>query len=181
MRHATTILLTLSFGFTFVQGEQPARRVSAYPALLPDPKLGFSAALGLEVRQSSSCDSGKSRCGSSCMPSSASCCDTSEGTFCPSGYNCDSDGCCEKGKRCSGPGIGCPKGSEVCGLGLDCVVEGTCPGKGSSSGSSTTTTSSTRTTSSSTGSPTSGNDGSGLSASVGCALFSALLAASLTT
>ncbi|KAK0751261.1 hypothetical protein B0T18DRAFT_402117 [Schizothecium vesticola] len=185
MHHAIALLLILSFGFNFVHGAQPARRVSAHPALLPE--LGFSPALDLEARQTRSCDSGESRCGSSCMPSSASCCDSSEGTFCPSGYNCDGDGCCETGKRCSGSGIGCPKGSELCGLALDCVVEGTCPGKGSGSGSGTTTTSSTRIIPSSTGTAastqsnsTSGNDGSGLLAPVGYALLTALWATSLT-
>lgn len=187
MHHAIALLI-LSFGLNYVHGAQPARRVSAHPALLPE--LGFSPALGLEARQTTSCDSGETRCGSSCMPLSASCCDSSEGTFCPSGYNCDGDGCCETGKRCSGTGIGCPKGSELCGLALDCVVEGTCPGKSSESGSgtaTTSTTSSTRTSFSSSGTAastqsnsTSGNDGSGLLTPVGYALLTALWAASLT-
>lgn len=171
MRQTTALLLTL--GFVQAHGAQPARRVSAHPALLPD--MGFSPALDLEARQTSSCRSGENRCGSSCMPSTASCCDISEGAFCPSGYYCDGDGCCETGKRCSGPGIGCPRGSERCGLSLDCVMEGTCPGGGSGSGSGATT--STRTTSSPSRTPTLPglNSGSGLLVPVSWALIAAFL------
>ncbi|KAK3395168.1 hypothetical protein B0H63DRAFT_533778 [Podospora didyma] len=180
MRHATALLLTL--GFVHVYGAQPVRRVSAHPALLLG--LGFSPAFDLEARQTRSCDPGERQCGSSCMPSSASCCDSSEGTFCPSGYYCDSGGCCKTGKKCSGPGIGCPDGSERCGLGLDCVVEGSCP-SGSSGSGSRTTTSFIRTTSGPTGGPTStrsaapAKDGSGLFVTISCALFATLMAATI--
>jgi len=180
MRCANVFLL--AFGCTGVYSAQLALRVvPVHPA----------AIFGLETRQSSSCESGERTCGSSgCIPSSATCCSASEGTFCPSGYRCDGDGCCENGELCSGPGLSCPNGSERCGL--DCVLEGECSSGGSGSGSSSSTTtsstrSSTQSVSSPTGSPTgssggntnSTNAGSGISLPLGYGLLSGFLAAAV--
>ncbi|KAK0631249.1 hypothetical protein B0T14DRAFT_518 [Immersiella caudata] len=142
MHSPTILLLTLA---TTALSTNPSLHVRH-----PSPAAIFN----LTPRQSGSCLSSERSCGDSCIPSSASCCSASEGSFCPSGYRCQSDGCCEIGELCSGPGIGCPNGSERCGL--DCVLEGDCPGGGSGgSGSGTTTTSSTRTRTTTTSTPTS--------------------------
>ncbi|KAK4444785.1 hypothetical protein QBC34DRAFT_498102 [Podospora aff. communis PSN243] len=101
--HTTTPLLLLLTSLL------PTTLATTNPSL-PIRSLTHPNPLLLLPRQS--CLSSERSCGTSCIPSSASCCSASEGTFCPSGYRCDGDGCCENGEICSGPGLGCPRGSE---------------------------------------------------------------------
>lgn len=144
MHPQTILLLTLG---TLTHATQPLLRAVSPPTLFGH-SLSPADDLDLAARQSRTCGTGQRVCETGCMPTTATCCNTGKGGFCPSGYFCDGNGCCENGKRCSGPPIGCPKGSVLCRL--ECVAEGTCPGGGSGSGSgsgsgTTTRTSTTRT------------------------------------
>jgi hypothetical protein len=84
----------------------------------------------------SGCNIGWVHCGStSCMPSGSSCC--SSGGFCPPGYYCDSGGCCETGQVCSGPALGCPDGTRLCGA--YCIANSaTCSTPGGGGGTTAT-------------------------------------------
>lgn len=70
-------------------------------------------------QRQSTCPSSYQICGDGCILSTSSCCSAAEGKSCPSGFYCDGTGadlgCCENGKKCSGPGLGCPGDSQLCG------------------------------------------------------------------
>ncbi|KAK3898324.1 hypothetical protein C8A05DRAFT_38089 [Staphylotrichum tortipilum] len=76
-------------------------------AVTPNPS-------GLQVRQTGGCGTLEKACGTGCISTLSSCCDTQGGYCGVSQYCTDDGGCCDRGKVCTGP-ITCDAGQKLCG------------------------------------------------------------------
>ncbi|KAJ6031475.1 hypothetical protein N7540_002207 [Penicillium herquei] len=72
------------------------------PALL---LTSTTLAMELRMLKRDACSSaGYEDCYAECMPVGANCCSDGSGTYCNSGYDCVTDGCCPEGETCVGGG-----------------------------------------------------------------------------